>query len=118
MQLRAGRSQERLEGEPRGPDTPGSLPSDSTESGDLAHGSGLSVPVWANFEADRDRLIFVFLQRFVAMIFIFSKFSMNLYRNNPNGAILKLIKISEECHGRFTANYPKPLSSHSVYRKI
>eukprot|EP00112_Aurelia_sp_Birch-Aquarium-sp1_P024769 Seg798.2 transcript_id=Seg798.2/GoldUCD/mRNA.D3Y31 product=Liprin-alpha-1 protein_id=Seg798.2/GoldUCD/D3Y31 len=60
LMLRAGRSQERLEGEHRGPDTPGSLPSDSTESGDLAHGSGLSVPGWANFEADRDRSGFDF----------------------------------------------------------
>ena len=57
--IRSGRSQERLEGETRAPDTPGSLPSDSTESGgDVStHGHGLSVPGWANFEPDRERLV-------------------------------------------------------------
>ena len=56
LQLRVGRSQERLEGEGRAPDTPGSLPSDSTESGgDNAQSQGLSVPGWANFEPDRER---------------------------------------------------------------
>ncbi|XP_065070914.1 liprin-alpha-1-like isoform X1 [Rhopilema esculentum] len=55
LMLRVGRSQERLEGEGRAPDTPGSLPSDSTESGgDNAQSQGLSVPGWANFEPDRE----------------------------------------------------------------
>lgn len=57
LMLRSGRSQERLEGETRAPDTPGSLPSDSTESGgdSNAQGHGLSVPGWASFEPDRER---------------------------------------------------------------
>ena len=58
LMLRSGRSQERLEGETRAPDTPGSLPSDSTESGgdNSTQGHGLSVPGWAsNFESDRER---------------------------------------------------------------
>ena len=38
----------------------------------------------------------------------------NLYRNNQNAAILKLIKISENCHGRFTANYPKVFFSRTL----
>ena len=38
---------------------------------------------------------------------------MNICKNNQNAAILKIIKISENFHGRFTANYPKFLSSAS-----
>ena len=42
---------------------------------------------------------------------------MNFYKNNQVAAILKLIKISKNCHSRFTVNYPKFFSSHSVHRK-
>ena len=41
------------------------------------------------------------------MILIFSKFLVDIYKNNQNDAILKRIKISKNCHGRFTANYLK-----------
>ena len=54
MQLKAGRSQERLESGNASPDTPGSLPSDSTESGETVLTTrGLTVPSWASYEADR-----------------------------------------------------------------
>ena len=50
------------------------------------------------------------------MILIFSIFLMNFYKI-INAAILKLIKISKNCHGRFTANYKEFLLSHSVHSK-
>ena len=43
------------------------------------------------------------------MILIFSKFFDGFYKNNKNAAILKIIKISMNCHGKFTANYLKVL---------
>ena len=52
------------------------------------------------------------------MILIFSKFLMDFYKNNQNAAILKIIKILKNCHGRFTANYLKFLWSHSIHGKI
>eukprot|EP00794_Sanderia_malayensis_P018119 gene18119-19929_t len=56
LMLRGGRSQERLDNDSGAPDTPGSLPSDSTESGsDAVNVRNLSVPAWASFETDRDR---------------------------------------------------------------
>ena len=39
---------------------------------------------------------------------VVSSITMNLSRNNQNAAILKTIKISKNCHGRFTANYLQP----------
>ena len=45
------------------------------------------------------------------IILISSKFSMNFCKNNENAAILKILKISKNCHGRITANYSKFLSS-------
>ena len=41
------------------------------------------------------------------MILIFSKFLMDFCKNDKNAAILKIIKISKNCHGRFTADYLK-----------
>ena len=35
---------------------------------------------------------------------------MNFCKISQNAAILKIINISKNCHGRFTANYPKFLS--------
>ena len=52
------------------------------------------------------------------MILIFSKFSMNSFKKNINAAILKISKISKDFHGRFTAKYPKFLSSYSIQRKM
>ena len=52
------------------------------------------------------------------MILIFSTFSMNLSINNQNAAILIIIKISRNCHGRFTATYSKFLASHSIHREM
>ena len=52
------------------------------------------------------------------MILIFSKFAMNFYKNHQNAAILKIMLILKNCYGRFTANHPKFLSSHSIHRKI
>ena len=52
-----------------------------------------------------------------AIILISSKFLMNFCKNNQNAAILETIKISKNCHGRFTANYPKFLSSTLIQRK-
>ena len=43
---------------------------------------------------------------------------MNFSRNNPNTAILKIMKISRNCHGRFTANYSKFPSSHWIHREM
>ena len=62
LMIRSGRSQERLEDDARAPDTPGSLPSDSTESGgdSSTQGHSLSLPGWANFESDRERFVFFF----------------------------------------------------------
>jgi len=55
--IRSGRSHERLEDETRAPDTPGSLPSDSTESGgdSSAHGHNMGLPGWSSFDHDRER---------------------------------------------------------------
>ena len=52
------------------------------------------------------------------MILICSTFLMNLSRNNQDTAILKIIKISRKCHGRFTANYSKFLASYSIQREM
>ena len=52
------------------------------------------------------------------MILIFSKSSMDFCKNYQNAAILKIIKILKNCHGRFTANYLKFLWSHSIHWKI
>ena len=52
------------------------------------------------------------------MILIFSIFSMNLSKNNQNTVILKIIEISGNCHGRFTANYSKFLASHSIHKEM
>ena len=35
--------------------------------------------------------------------------------NDQNGATLQIIKILKSCHGKFTANFPKFLSFHSVH---
>ena len=45
-------------------------------------------------------------------------FSMNISRNNQNATILKIIKISRNCHRRFTANYSKFLANHSIHREM
>ena len=57
--IRSGRSHERLEDETRAPDTPGSLPSDSTESGgdSSAHGHNMGLPGWSSFDHDRERFV-------------------------------------------------------------
>ena len=39
---------------------------------------------------------------------------MNFYKNNQNTVILKLIEMSNICHDRFAANYPKFLSSDLI----
>ena len=49
---------------------------------------------------------------------MFSIFSMNFSRNNQNATILKIIKISRNCHGRFTADYSNFLAGHSIHREI
>ena len=52
------------------------------------------------------------------MILILSKFAMNFYKSYQNATILKMMLILKNCHGRFTANYPKFLPSHSIHRQI
>ena len=43
---------------------------------------------------------------------------MKFYQRNQNAVILKILKIANNCHGRFTANYPKFLLSHLIHRKF
>ena len=43
---------------------------------------------------------------------------MNINKKIENVAILTLIKMSKNCHRRFTATYPKFLASHSFHCKI
>ena len=43
---------------------------------------------------------------------------MNFCKNSQNAAILKKVKTSRNCHGRFTANYQKFVSSVLIQRKM
>ena len=51
------------------------------------------------------------------MILILSKSVIKFHENDENAGILRLIKISKNCHGRFTANYQQFLASRSILRK-
>ena len=51
------------------------------------------------------------------MILIFFKILHNSFKKDIYAAILKIIKISTNFHGRFTAKYPKFLSTHLIKRK-
>ena len=52
------------------------------------------------------------------MILISSTFSMNCCKISQNATILKLIDVSKDFQDRFTANYPKFLSSTLIQRKM
>ena len=41
---------------------------------------------------------------------------MNFYKNNQNGAILKIMNILKNFYSRFKANYPKYHCSHSILK--
>ena len=60
----------------------------------------------------------IFLKLFrIYSDFKFVKILDEVYKNNQTATILKIIRISKSCHGRFTLNYPKFVSRHSFHRK-